>query len=283
MHSLRNQFILTLISLTAAHTCPGAFHLWEISQIFSNEDGSVQYIEMYNTSNFEQFLNGRDIEVSRDGGQSPDSYTFPSNLPDGDTAERFVLVATGPIAGVEPDYTIPANFLHIEFETDATVSLPFSEVPNADLTYTEIPTDGWRSLEVDGNVRAPATVTNFAGDTGTLPEPTPPDPVQYGYDLQEGGFLHAPGFLGWLYAGFAPWVYSSDTSSWWFLPNPESDLSTATGSWAWVVGIEPQHYDQALPNWLYFHSLGNWWYLPNPEEDLLDQGAWVFLLREPPS
>ncbi len=35
-----------------------AFHLWTFSEFFSSPDGSVQFIEMFTTSNFETVENG---------------------------------------------------------------------------------------------------------------------------------------------------------------------------------------------------------------------------------
>lgn len=210
-----------------------AFHLWEISQIYSNADGSVQFIEMYNASNNEQFVANQNIIASRDGGQDSRTFTFPSNLPSSQTGGRFVLIATGPVVGVEPDYTLPPNFIHIEFADEARVHFPFSEV-NATLSYPSIPTDGVRSLEVTGAVRDPATVTNFAGDTGILEAPDPGPETAYGYEVEDGRIETGGGFLGTLHVEHAPWIYSFGTAAWWYLPDPESNLTEAPGAWIWL-------------------------------------------------
>ncbi len=277
-----------------------AFHLWEISQVFSNADGSVQYIELFNNANFEQFLSGQQVIVSRDGGQDQQSFTFPSNLPSSSTAGRNVLLATGTIAGVEPDYIIPENFIHIDFQSNAMVSLPFSDLGTADITYSEIPTDGWRSLNVSGTIRAPATVTNFAGDTGALQEPDPsptptptptpdptPDPtptptpepeLAYGFAV-EADLIEAPFFLGLLYVGDVPWVFNHETQAWWYIPGPENDLTAVFGAWAWVMGVDESHFVQELPNWVFSTATSNWWYLHNPDTDLTGEGGWAFLVN----
>ena len=158
----------------------GIFHLWEIRQIYSNADGSVQFIQLFNPSSNEEFVAGQTIFTYRDGGEDQQSYTFPSNLDTGgqSTAGRFMLLATGPIAGVEPDFIIPQNFIRVVFENTATFDMENMAwaSPHNILTYDFIPTDGFRSLDRNGDVVEPATVRNFAGDTAELtPPPAEPE------------------------------------------------------------------------------------------------------------
>lgn len=219
----------------ATQRASAAFHLWEIHQIYSNEDGSVQFIELFDASNFEHLVGGHSVITSRDGGQNEQSFTFPEDLPSSQTGSKHMLLATGPIAGVEPDYVIPANFIPIDFETSGTVALPFSERPEAELTYESIPTDGASSLGIDGNVITPTVVMNFAGDTATLEAP-PAEDTAYGYPIEEGSITTGR-FLGGLYVEFAPWAYSYNTNTWWYIPDPETDLTTAPGTWVYVINV----------------------------------------------
>ncbi|MEX2382642.1 MAG: hypothetical protein WD490_09680 [Opitutales bacterium] len=177
-HSRYCLFVAAMVAsvgIALPHRADGLVHLWEISQVYSNDDGSVQFIEMFNDFNSEQFTQNREIVTSRDNGQDEQRFTFPSNLPSSQTANRHVLIATGPIEGVTPDFVIPENFIPIDFDENAMVFLSFSDMLRNRLVYTSIPTDGFRSLDGDGNVKEPATVTNFAGETATL-SPVEPDP-----------------------------------------------------------------------------------------------------------
>ena len=193
---LKGCLLPTLIvasGLCAFERAYGIFHRWEIRQIYSNTDGSVQYIKLFNPSPNEEFVSGQTIFTHRDDGQDQRSYTFQSNLDTGgeSTAGRFMLLATGPIEGVEPDFVIPENFLHVEFEENATFDMEAMAwgSPHNIVTYDFIPTDGFRSLDRDGNIVDPATVANFAGDTAELtPPPAPQAPELLNVAFADGAF-----------------------------------------------------------------------------------------------
>ena len=57
----------TVISLTvglvliAAAPVQASFHLWDFSEVYSNADGSVQFIELFVASNGEQFTRNQRI------------------------------------------------------------------------------------------------------------------------------------------------------------------------------------------------------------------------------
>jgi hypothetical protein len=164
---------------SALALAPGAqasFHEFKIDQIFSNADGTIQYIEFHTTSTFDQNLMLNHVLTSNQGLTVLDSYTFPGNLGT-PTQNKFFLVATpafAAAAGIEPDYTLPASGF-IQLGVTDTVKLvaafttPFSFDPAA------LPTDGVHSLDASAGfpaVVADNTPTNFAGQIGHLvPEP----------------------------------------------------------------------------------------------------------------
>ena len=91
-----------------------SFHLYQINQLYSNSDGSVQYVMLRESSgaNGENFLAGHTLKAT--SGGSTKSLTFPSNLPSSQTANTYVLIATQGFANlniVTPDYIMPAGFL----------------------------------------------------------------------------------------------------------------------------------------------------------------------------
>ena len=184
--------LFAVAGLLAADRGEAAQHLWEVSQIYSNADGSVQYIELFNRSNNEHVVGNFSVHTYRDGGQDEQTFTFPSHLPSSSTADRYMLLATGPIEGVEPDYVIPENFVPIEFDETGTFDMQDMAWASSFniLTYDFIPTDGFRSLDRDGNIREPATVTNFAGDTAKLSAPPdePGVPVVFDAGFRDGSF-----------------------------------------------------------------------------------------------
>ena len=92
-----------------------AFHLYRIDQVFSNADGSVQYIVLREStgSNGESFWAGQMIETVNTANVRK-QFPFPANLPSTSTANRSVLLATPGFAALglaTPNYTIPARFV----------------------------------------------------------------------------------------------------------------------------------------------------------------------------
>ena len=51
------------------------------------------------------------------------------------------------------------------------------------------------------------------------------------WDILEGDFVNTTGFLGWLYIGMEPWVYSYALDNWIWI---EGDNVTATGGWGYI-------------------------------------------------
>ena len=159
MKKLLTRSLAALLLIFAGHV-PASFHLWQISEIYSNADGTVQFIELATTSGGQQFLAGHNI-TSRQGTASR-SFTFLSNLP-GDSSFKSFLIGTQGFAAlgvVQPDYIVPNGFL---FTSNASVD--FAGVDS--VTYTALPTTGGLSINATG-ATAVNSPRNFAGASGTV-------------------------------------------------------------------------------------------------------------------
>jgi len=160
--------LAALILLIAASSAHAAFHLFRIQQLYTNADGSVQFVvlrECCNTDG-ENLLGGVPLRVTEVGETR--TFTFPTNLPSGDTAGRSVLIATQGFANlglIAPDYIMPTNFLPI-----GGGSINYAGV--SQLTFGPLPTDGRNALLAGGTV-APNLAVNFAGQTASV-SATPP-------------------------------------------------------------------------------------------------------------
>jgi serralysin len=160
-------------------------HLWEFSELYSNADGSVQFIEAFSEATGENSLSIMYIHSDATG----EDFHFGADLP-GDTANRHFLVATAAFASqpgaVTPDYVMPDGFLHVggdtlSFHNEAQTGGPYGGLPSLQWdTYTFapdlLPTDGTSSLQRDhGTITfGPNSPTNYAGQTGSVasvPEP----------------------------------------------------------------------------------------------------------------
>ncbi|UCG46566.1 MAG: PQQ-dependent sugar dehydrogenase [Phycisphaerales bacterium] len=154
------------------------FEMWEISEVFSNDDGSVQFIELVNNTGAvaEGLLGGRTFT------SNSQVYIYPGDLT-GDTAFKKVLMGTSGFAALSgapaPDYIIPDRFFDPGGDTLVFVS---GTQPYRSLTFGpgELATDGVHSLNRDPGtgavVAAENSPANFAGVFGTVSGPLA-DPI----------------------------------------------------------------------------------------------------------
>jgi hypothetical protein len=152
-----------------------ASHLWKISEVFSNADGSIQFVELHECCGAaaENFI--RNLEFTSEATGSV--FKFPSDLT-GSTSRRYLLLATQSFAdqpgAPAPDYIIPPNFVAITGD-----KLWYSEARNYD-SFTfgaeALPLDGINSIQVTDYGRdlfetKPNNPTNYSGVAGLVTIP----------------------------------------------------------------------------------------------------------------
>jgi hypothetical protein len=229
--------ILAAILFTAlALPANATFHLWYINEVYSNADGSVQYIEMKAAAAGQQFIRGHSIRTS--SGGSSNSYTFPNDLP-GDSAEggggdpygyggsyggetiyKTFLIATQGFAAlniVAPDFVVPNGFI---FRNGGVIN--FGEGAST-FTHGALPTDN-RALSNDRTPQSTSPM-NFAGAVASVPAGNPANSASTSYqglwlgpNATESGwginFTHQGSVL------FATWfTYGSDGAMWLVMSN----------------------------------------------------------------
>ena len=156
----------SLLAFPAAHA---SFHTFQIDELYSNADGTVQYIVMHEAFGFpgQNFLAGHAMQSTGPGGTK--TFSYPNNLPGSpSTAGRRFLMGTAGFAALgvaAPDYTIPDGFLPL---TGGSLNYAGFDM----FTYTTLPTDGVNALYRSGGV-SPNFATNFAGQTGSVTAPAP--------------------------------------------------------------------------------------------------------------
>lgn len=159
----RWQALFALGALAFVGSGHASFHLWQINEVFSNADGSVQYVVLRESqgASGENLWAGQTLRATNAAGVAK-QLTFPSNLPSSQTANRTVLVATTgfSVAGVVPDFTIPARFIPADGGT-----LNFAGVDQ--ITLPALPGDGVTAVNRNG-AGTPGTPRNFAGASGTM-------------------------------------------------------------------------------------------------------------------
>ena len=151
------------------------FHVWAVTELYSNADGSVQFVKLTNNSAFttEYFLGNHVITCIGPSGVS-NTFTFPTNLPAVSTLNKTFIIGTTNLAsvpgGLTPDYvfTNQGPFLFPNMGVTNTVGIIGSiETPAA---YANLPTDGVSSLMGLGSSLVVATNSpkNFNDQTNSI-------------------------------------------------------------------------------------------------------------------
>lgn len=214
---IRWLVVVLLWSLAAAANA--SFHFWRINELYSNADGTIQFIEFREIAgaNGENFL--ADHTLVGSGG----TFTFPTDLPSFNTARKTFIVGTQGFANlgiVAPDYIIPTGFLSVgggTLQYGAMPSDPYGGGPVDVVSYPALPTDGTSSIDRNGTLQTNSPM-NFAGTIGTIAAAAPVSPqTGWWWNASESGrgfFIERQGanlvIAGYLYAddGRALWVLS---------------------------------------------------------------------------
>jgi hypothetical protein len=155
------RLLLAAAAMLAALPAHSTFHLWSMDEVYSNSDGSVQFLEMTALTSFQQFFTGHTLKATQGGVTH--TFVTASDLP-GDSAGHTMIFATQGFAAlgiVTPDYIVPNGFF---FTNGGTIV--WGE--GADTwTYGNLPIDGSLSLHRDGST-AVNSPRDFAGTTGTV-------------------------------------------------------------------------------------------------------------------
>jgi hypothetical protein len=193
-----SRALLCAIALLLAFTSwtprvNASVHLWHIVEVFSNHDGSVQFIELHTSSGAETVTNGAQLAATANGVTK--TYTISGNLTGPTTNKRLLFATPGfaALAGaIAPNYTLPAKPF---FDPNAagsiviTFSAPgFGTFETVSFAASALPKDGVQSLSLtEGGSSSPITnsPTNYAAATGSV-SVLPPGAASCGFT---GGWL----------------------------------------------------------------------------------------------
>ncbi len=160
----RLHILLGVVVAFVALSAQATFHTFRIDEVFSNADGTVQYVVLREAEGLsgQQFLAGLPFTSTHAG--TTKTFTFPANLPSGATAGRKALIATQGFAAlnlVTPDYVVPNGFIATDGGT-----LNYAGVDQ--VTYGPLPTDGVTAITRTGTP-LPNAPGNFAGAGASVP------------------------------------------------------------------------------------------------------------------
>ena len=166
--------IIALSCAVAAVAAHATYHTLEVEEVYSNADGTVQYVVLHESAGMDgqNQLTGKTLTATHNGVTK--TFTFTKNLPGGScdyymctpspTAGKRVLVASQGFAAlglVTPDYTLPNQFLPTDGAT-----IVYAGVDQ--MTYPLLPTDGVNAARRDGTT-SPNLATTFNGGTASAP------------------------------------------------------------------------------------------------------------------
>ena len=167
----RRGFVL--LALLMVFFIPGLLyaggHTWRVNEVFSNADGTIQFVELKECCGLpnEVNTNGKRVQSTATGSQ----FTLPQNQTPGTTANLHILLGTAAFAATPgaptPDYILNDNFIGLSGDT-------INLFPNgaADITFGlgDLPTDGVNSLHDAGAGFSvlPNSPTNQAGISGSI-------------------------------------------------------------------------------------------------------------------
>ena len=200
----------------AATSAWADYQTFAIERVYSNADGTVQFVVLHETqgTNGGNNWSGRTFTSTHAGVTK--SFSFPADLASAATANQRVLVGTQGLAAlsfIAPDYVIPNGFLAVDGGT-----LNFAGADT--FTYAALPTDGVGAINRTGATVANAA-TNFSAKSVALPA-LPVSAIEYhhaGLDhyfisslQQEIDTLDSGRIAGWARTGQSFRVYPSQAS-----------------------------------------------------------------------
>ena len=189
--------------MTALMAAPvdATFHLWEIGEVYTNHNGSVQFIELFTSSASQNQVGGEQIRATSDGMTK--TFTFGGNIV-GSTQNKTLLIATPGFSalpgGVAPNYGLPdPSMFGPFFDPDAaTITINFVGSDSVSFAGSALPKNGLDSLYFTSAGVTSTGVNmpqNFAGVDGSVSLPPPTG------DYNGNGTVDAADYVLWRNGG----------------------------------------------------------------------------------
>jgi len=173
-HTSSTSIALFAASLWLAPAAGAGIHTWDVKEVFTNSDGTIQFVELFDAG-----AGGTEVNVGNGSLTStlhPTGFAFGQGTVTPPTNGKRYLVATADFAALPgapvPDVIIPANRTPF-FSTTGTTTITFSSGDS--LVFSNPPTNGIDSFDENAGV-GPNSPTNYAGNSGSVDASDPPPP-----------------------------------------------------------------------------------------------------------
>lgn len=168
----RGVLCAVVVSFVSSASALAGAHTWRINEIYSNADGTVQFIEL------KVFFGGTAENglLNKVVNSNSKSYTIPANVA-GNTLNKTYLIATPGFVGLPgaptPDRVLPPGSVPFFSTVVDDLSYAMAEGYDSPNHVTNVPIDGVTSL----NRVSPSThqftngsnsPTNYAGQSGSI-------------------------------------------------------------------------------------------------------------------
>lgn len=171
--------VLVMVFAPAAVVFGGA-HTWRVTEIFSNADGTIQFIELTECCGLPNELGVNNGLIA----SNSNSFNMVGLGVTGSTANKSILIASQGFAELcgapTPNYIIPNGMLPFFFSTTAD-NVRYATYGNIAFTAGQLPLDGVNSLHRSAvgsppppPFSAPNSPRNYAGVTGFIDVSGPP-------------------------------------------------------------------------------------------------------------
>lgn len=161
--------LISALVLLAAGAANAGIHTWDVREVFSNQDGTIQYIELIDAG-----AGGGETGVGNGAlTSSLNTFSWSNGAVAPPTNGKSYLIATAAFdalpGGPTPDVIIPAT--DVPFFNPAGDTISFSGVDS--LVFGAVPTNGTDSFDEIAGV-GPNTPKNYAGVQGNVDAGGPP-------------------------------------------------------------------------------------------------------------
>ena len=137
-------------------------HTWDVSEVFSDASGTIQYVELVE-------FNGTAGEVNVGNGQitsGAGTYSWSNGAVTGPTSNKFYLIATPGFAALPGAPTPDATMMPNSFVNVAGDSIAFGTYDTC--VTPALPTDGSTAYNCKSSSNVANSPTNYAGVTGSV-------------------------------------------------------------------------------------------------------------------
>ena len=156
--------LITAATLLSASVASAGIHTWDVSEVFSNHDGSIQFVELVEAAGSPGETGVGNGSITSD----TQSHSWSNGAVASPTSNKHYLIATAAFAALPgaptPDVILPAGVVPFFATTGDTVDFVIYDM----CTFPALPNNGTDAYDCVAAGTAVNSPTNYAGTTGSV-------------------------------------------------------------------------------------------------------------------